>query len=92
MEVYFGWLCDWELMVDALTGAVLESAPMQQIVDQIGGLYDVYPAWLVTTCLAIVGLGLGWGLWKLIRFGLVVMVTLLLLTIVVFVGWMILGG
>ena len=65
---------------------------MAPIIDEIKGLYLLYPPWLVTTCLVIVGLGLGWILWKLVRFGLVIVVTLLLLAIVGFAGWMILGA
>ncbi|EDY84652.1 hypothetical protein VDG1235_4284 [Verrucomicrobiia bacterium DG1235] len=64
---------------------------MAQLIDQIKGLYDIYPSWLVTACLVVVGLGLGWVAWKLIRFGMVVLVTVLLLAIVVFAGWMILA-
>lgn len=65
---------------------------MAPIVDELRALYSVYPAWLVTTCLVIVGLGLGFALFKLIRFGLAVIVALLLLGIVGFAGWMILAS
>ncbi|MDQ8203546.1 hypothetical protein [Pelagicoccus sp. SDUM812003] len=65
---------------------------MAPIIDEIRGLYGLYPSWLVTTCLVIVGLGLAWLLWKLIRIGMVVIVTVLLLAIVGFAGWMILGA
>lgn len=64
---------------------------MQQLIDEFKGLYDMYPSWLVTACLVVVGLGLGWVVWKLIRFGMVVLVTVLLLALVVFAGWMILA-
>ena len=57
---------------------------MAQIIDEI------YPPWLVTACLSVVGLGLAWVLYKLIKVGMVVVVTALLLAIVAFVGWMIL--
>ena len=100
--VFFGWrtalrvrfsakLLFWELGVDAVERALLESRPMAQLIDEIKGLYDVYPSWLVTACLVVVGLGLGWVLWKLIRIGMVVLVTVALLAIVVFAGWMILA-
>ena len=65
---------------------------MAPIVDEIQALYGVYPPWLITTCLVIVGLGLGFVLFKLIRFGLVVVVALLLLAIAGFAGWMILAS
>lgn len=64
---------------------------VDEIVNSISGLYADYPGWLVTVCLVIVGLGVGFALWKLIRFGFVVFVTLLLLAIVGFAGWVILG-
>ncbi len=63
---------------------------MAQIIDEIKGLYEIYPPWLVTACLSVVGLGLAWVLYKLIKVGMVVVVTALLLAIVAFVGWMIL--
>ena len=81
----------WELGVDAVERALLESPPMAQLIDEIKGLYDVYPSWLVTACLVVVGLGLGWVVWKLVRIGMVVLVTVALLAIVVFAGWMILA-
>lgn len=65
---------------------------MAQIIDELRGLYLVYPPWLVSACLAIVGLGAAWILWKLIRFGMVIVVALLLLLIVTFAGWMILSS
>lgn len=64
---------------------------MVQLLEEIRGLYGVYPPWLVTVCLLVVGLGLGWVAWKLIRVGVVVLVTVILLAIVVFAGWMILA-
>ncbi len=63
---------------------------MAQIIDEIRELYEIYPPWLVTACLSIVGLGLAWVLYKLVKVGMVVVVTALLLAIVAFVGWMIL--
>lgn len=80
-----------ELVVDALERAHLESASMAQILDEIQGLYGMYPSWLVTACLVVVGLGLVWVLWKLVRVGMVLLVTGALLAIVVFAGWMILA-
>lgn len=69
----------------------LESPLMAQIFDEIQELYGIYPSWLVTACLVVVGLGLGWVVWKVIRVGMVVLVTVSLLALVVFAGWMILA-
>ncbi|WP_309024402.1 hypothetical protein [Pelagicoccus sp. SDUM812002] len=63
---------------------------MAQILDEIQGLYGMYPSWLVTACLVVVGLGFGWVIWKLVRVGMVLLVTAALLAIMVFAGWMIL--
>ncbi|MBC2606445.1 hypothetical protein [Pelagicoccus albus] len=64
---------------------------MAQLIDEIQALYEVYPKWLVTTCLVIVGLGLGWILWKVIRASMAILVTAALLAIVLFAGWIILS-
>ena len=80
-----------ELVVDAQERGHLESPLMAQLLDEIEGLYGIYPSWLVTACLVVVGLGLGWLLWKLVRVGMVLLVTVALLAIVVFAGWMILA-
>lgn len=65
---------------------------MAQIVEEVQGLYAIYPAWLVSACLAIVGLGLAYLLYRLLRVGMVVVVTVLLAAIVGFAGWMILAS
>lgn len=70
----------------------LESPSMAQLVEEIKGLYELYPSWLVSACLGIVGLGVLWALWKLVRLGMVVAVAVLLLGIVAFVGWTILAS
>ncbi len=79
------------MVVDAVERGLLESPPMAQILDEIKGLYGIYPSWLVTACLVVLGLGLGWVVWKLVRVGMVLLVTVALLAIVVFAGWMILA-
>lgn len=73
-----------------MESTLLQSPPMAQLIDEIRGLYGTYPSWLVTGCLVVVGLGLGWLIWKLVRFGMAVFVTLALVAIVAFAGWMIL--
>ena len=65
---------------------------MARILDEIQTLFELYPRWLVVICLAIVGIGVGWCVWKLVRVGMVLLVTALLLAIVGFAGWMILGS
>lgn len=69
----------------------LESPPMAQIIDEIQELYGIYPSWLVTACLVVLGLGLLWVVWKLVRVGMAVLVTVSLVALVVFAGWMILA-
>jgi len=63
---------------------------MTQIIDELRKLFEVYPPWLVGGCMAIVAIGLAYVLWKLIKVGMVVLVTALLIGLVVFAGWMIL--
>lgn len=65
---------------------------MAQIIGEFQKLFELYPKWLVVACLAVVGLGVGWVIWKLLRFGMVLVVTALLIAIVGFAGWMILGS
>ena len=65
---------------------------MAQLIDELQGQFALYPRWLVVTCLAIVGLGVAWAVWKLLRFGMVLGVTALLLVIIGFAGWMILAS
>lgn len=65
---------------------------MAQIVDEIKELYLLYPSWLVTLCLIVVGFGVGFILWKLLRFSLVVIVAILILGIVAFAGYMFLSS
>jgi len=62
---------------------------MAQLVDAIKALYGLYPPWLVTACLAVLGLALGWAAWKIVRFGMVVLLAGALFAIVAAVGWMI---
>lgn len=64
---------------------------MAPILDEIKGLYGVYPSWLASACLLVVGLSLGWGLWKIVRAGVALFMTAAFLAIVFFAGWMILA-
>ena len=64
---------------------------MANIVDEVLNLFELYPPWLVSTCLVIVAAGVIYALWKLIKIGMVVLVTAFLIGLVVFVGWMILS-
>jgi len=65
---------------------------MALIVEEIRGLYALYPAWLVSACLAVVGIGIGYALFKILKVGMVIVVTALLAAIVGFAGWMILAS
>lgn len=64
---------------------------MAGIVDEVLNLFELYPPWLVGACLIIVTTGLVYALWKLVKIGMVVLVTALLIGLVVFAGWMILS-
>ena len=64
---------------------------MTSIVDEVLNLFELYPPWLVGACLVIVVAGVVYALWKLIKIGMVVLVTALLIGLVVFAGWMILS-
>ena len=48
---------------------------MADFIDQIRGLFELYPKWLVVTCLAIVGVGVGYVLWRVVKFGLMLVLT-----------------
>ena len=61
-------------------------------IEEIRKLFELYPPWLVTTCLAIVGAGLLYVVWRIVKFGIVLMVTALLIALVVFAGWTLFGG
>ncbi len=65
---------------------------MAQIIDGLQAQLALYPRWLVVTCLCVVGLGVAWASWKALRFGMVLVVTSLLLAIIGFAGWMILAS
>jgi len=64
---------------------------MTQIVDEVMKLFELYPPWLVGACMVVVAIGLIYVVWKLIKIGMVVLVTALLIGLVVFAGWMILS-
>ncbi|MEM9158964.1 MAG: hypothetical protein AAGB46_07920 [Verrucomicrobiota bacterium] len=62
---------------------------MTEIIDQVQGLFEHYPKWLVIACLAIVGVGVGYVLWRVVKFGMMLVVALLLVALVGFAGWVI---
>ncbi len=57
---------------------------MTELIDEVRELLELYPPWLVTTCLVIVGAGLLYVLWRVVKFGIVLVVTALLIALVVF--------
>ncbi len=65
---------------------------MTEIVDEIKQLFELYPPWLVTTCLVIVGAGLIYLIWRLVKFGMILVITLLLIALVGAAGWFIFAG
>jgi len=60
---------------------------MTDAIDEIRKLLELYPSWLVLTCLAIVAVGVLYVVWRIVKFGIVLMVTALLIALVVFAGW-----
>lgn len=60
---------------------------MADPIDEIRTLLELYPSWLVLTCLAIVAVGVLYVVWRIVKFGIVLMVTALLIALVVFAGW-----
>ena len=69
-------------MCDGMTG----------VIDEIRKLLELYPSWLVTTCLIIVAAGILYVVWRGVKFGIVLMVTALLIALVVFAGWTLFGS
>ena len=65
---------------------------MTDAIDEIRKLLELYPSWLVLTCLGIVASGILYVVWRIVKFGIVLMVTALLIALVVFVGWTLFGG
>lgn len=62
---------------------------MERLVDQVEALFATYPSWLVGLCMAIVGAGLLYVLWRVIKVSMIIVVTVLLLGIAGFAGWVI---
>jgi|TARA_B110000438_G_scaffold248660_1_gene251528 Zn-dependent membrane protease YugP len=65
---------------------------MTAAIDEIRKLFELYPSWLVTTSLIIVAAGILYVVWRVVKFGIVLMVTALLIALVVFVGWTLFGS
>lgn len=65
---------------------------MAEFVDEIKGLFELYPTWLVAICLAIVGSGLLYVLWRLVKISMIVIITLLLIGLVGIAGWLVFAG
>lgn len=65
---------------------------MTAAIDEIRQLFELYPSWLVTTCLVIVAAGILYVVWRIVKFGIVLMVTALLIALVVFAGWTLFGA
>ena len=65
---------------------------MTAAIDEIRKLFELYPSWLVTTCLIIVASGILYVVWRVVKFGIVLMVTALLIALVIFAGWALFGS
>ena len=61
-------------------------------IEEIGKLLESYPPWLVTVCIVVVGAGLLYVVWRIVKFGIVLTVTALLIALVIFAGWTLFGG
>ncbi|GEM_PF-688135 len=60
---------------------------MTDLIEEVRELLKLYPPWLVTTCLIVVGAGLLYVIWRIVKFGIVLVVTALLLALVAFAAW-----
>ena len=60
---------------------------MTELIDEVRELLELYPPWLVTTCLIVVGAGLLYVMWRIVKFGIVLVVTALLIALVAFAAW-----
>ncbi len=60
---------------------------MNEVIDQIRELLEMYPPWLVTVCLIVVGAGVLYVVWRVVKFGIVLVVTALLIALVAFAAW-----
>ncbi len=60
---------------------------MTELIDEVRELLELYPPWLVTTCLIVVGAGLLYIVWRIVKFGIVLVVTALLIALVAFAAW-----
>lgn len=65
---------------------------MTVVIQQIRELCELYPPWLVIACLIVVGAGVAYVVWKIVKFGIVLLVTVLLIALVAFAGWTLFGG
>jgi hypothetical protein len=60
---------------------------MTDLIEEVRELLELYPPWLVTTCLIVVGAGLLYLMWRIVKFGIVLVVTALLIALVAFAAW-----
>ena len=65
---------------------------MTEAIDKVRELLELYPPWLVMTCLIVVAAGVAYLLWRIVKFGIVLVVTALLIALVAFAGWTLFGG
>ena len=73
--------------IDRLKLSRLKSSMIDDLVDEVRKLLEAYPPWLVVTCLVIVSAGVFYVLWRIVKFGIVLVVTALLIALLAFAAW-----
>jgi len=63
---------------------------MLPTVEEIRELMEFYPPWVVLPAAVAVAAGLGYLLWRVVKFSFVMLITLLLLGLAAFAAWAIL--
>ena len=73
--------------IDRLKLSRLKSSMINDLVDEVRKLLEAYPPWLGITCLVIVSAGVFYVLWRIVKFGIVLVVTALLIALLAFAAW-----
>ena len=73
--------------IDRLKLSRLKSSMINDLVDEVRKLLEAYPPRLVITCLVIVSAGVFYVLWRIVKFGIVLVVTALLIALLAFAAW-----
>ena len=73
--------------IDRLKLSCLKTTIIDELVVEVRKLLEAYPPWLVITCLVIVSAGVLYVLWRIVKFGIVLVVTALLIALLAFAAW-----